>query len=290
MRYFLSAFILILAMRVCAQDDLLKELESNENKDTLTYIIQTFKGTRLVNGHSTETKQNGTLEFIISHRFGYLNSGSYNLFGLDESTIRIGLEYGFTDRFGVGVGRSSWDKTFDGYLKYKLLRQSSGTGSFPFTLTLLGSGYIETNRFSPELHGNDRLAFAGQLLMARKFSQGFSFQVAPLFLHRNAVDQTNSVNDLMAVGVGGRIRITRSMSLHAEYYARLNEKANNPYKSPVGVAFDIETGGHVFQLVFTNTVGMMERMMLTETTGDFLGGDIRFGFNITRTFQLKVDR
>ena len=270
------------------QEDLLEELEKTQGEQT-DYTIQTFKGTRVVNGHSVETKPGGALEFIISHRFGTLNSGSYNLWGLDASTIRLGLEYGITDQLGIGVGRSSLDKSYDGYLKYKLLRQASGANPFPFTLTLLGSTQYKTNKSGVDenLSSSDRTSYAVQALIARKFSPHFSFQVAPILVHRNAVDQDLFVNDLFAVGLGGRARITRSVSMHIEYYARLNEKENNPNYDAIGVGVDIETGGHVFQLVFTNSLGMMERIMVAETNEDFWDGDIHFGFNITRTFQLS---
>lgn len=289
MRHFLFALSLFLFGSAYAQDDLLSDLEKTQANET-DYVIQTFKGTRVVNGHSIETKPGGTLEFIISHRFGTLNSGSYELWGLDQSTIRLGLEYGITDRLGVGVGRSSWDKSYDSYLKYKLLRQSTGAQSFPFTMTVLGGVYyktLKTTSTEPDLSSSDRLSYAFQALLARKFSSKFSFQVAPIWVHRNAVDQDITENDIFALGLGARAKITRSVAIHAEYYPRLNEKENSPYDDAIGFGIDIETGGHVFQLVFTNAVGMMERLMVTETDGDFWDGDVRFGFNITRTFQLS---
>lgn len=287
MKNFLAAFFYIGALTTYAQEELLNELEKT-NENSTVYALQTFKGTRLVNGHSVETKPGGSLEFIISHRFGTINSGGYNLFGLDESTIRIGLEYGITDRLGIGVGRNSIDKTYDGYLKYKVLRQSKGVISMPVTMTLLGGTAIRTFKDAAnEVHGTDRLSFVSQLLIARRFSSSFSFQVAPLYVHRNVVDETQAVHDLLAIGAGGRIKLTRSVSFHAEYYARVNEKSNNPNYDPIGLGFDIETGGHVFQLIFTNTLGMTERIMAAETRGDFFNGDIHFGFNITRTFQLS---
>lgn len=283
MRHFLIIlFICPMAFAATAQEDLLSELQKN-HKDS-SFVLQTFKGTRLVNGHSVETKPAGTLEFIISHRFGTLNSGIDDFFGLDISTIRLGLEYGITDRAGIGIGRSSLDKSFDSYIKYKVLRQGPG---MPVTISAVASAYAITSKSTfPEVHGVNRIAYGAQLLVARKF-ETFSLQVAPVFLHRNAVVESEAVHDLMAIGTGGRIRLTRSLSLHAEYYARLNEKASNDFKNSFGLALDIETGGHVFQLVFTNTRGMMDRIMLTETSGDFFGGDIHFGFNITRTFQLS---
>lgn len=288
MRHFIAMFLFLCTVPAWGQDDLLKELEETQGDQT-DYTIQTFKGSRVVNGHSVETKPGGALEFIISHRFGTLNSGSYNLWGLDVSTIRLGLEYGITDRLGVGIGRSSLDKSYDSYLKYKLLRQATGANSFPITLTLLGSAQYKTYKggSDADLSSSDRTSYALQALMARKFSSGFSFQLAPVLVHRNAVDQDLFVNDLFALGLGARVKITRSMSVHAEYYARLNEKENNPNYNAIGFAIDIETGGHVFQLVFTNSLGMMERISVAETNEDFWNGDIHFGFNITRTFQLS---
>lgn len=288
MRHLFFALTLFVFVSAHAQDDLLKDLENTETNET-DYVIQTFKGTRVVNGHSTETKPGGTLEFIISHRFGTVNSGSYELWGLDQSTIRLGLEYGLTDRLGIAVGRSSWDKSYDGYLKYKLLRQSTGAKNFPFTMTLLTSMQYRTlkDATTAEMSSEDRLSYAYQALIARKFSPAFTFQVAPILVHRNAVDETQTNHDIFALGLGARVKVTRSVSVHGEYYPRLNEKENSPYYDAIGFGIDIETGGHVFQLVFTNSVGMQERLMVTETTGDFWDGDIRFGFNITRTFQLS---
>jgi hypothetical protein len=288
MRHIFFALTLLSSVSVYAQDDLLSDLEKAQAAET-DYVIQTFKGTRVVNGHSTETKPGGTLEFIISHRFGPLNSGSYELWGLDVSTIRLGLEYGITDQLGVGIGRSSFDKSYDAYLKYKVLRQATGEGSFPFTMTLLGSVQYKTlkNSSTEGFSSSDRTSYAVQALIARKFSSAFSFQIAPIWVHRNAVDQDITKNDIFALGLGLRAKVTRSVSLHAEYYPRLNENENSPYYDAIGFGIDIETGGHVFQLVFTNSVGMMERITVTETDGDFWDGDIRFGFNITRTFQLS---
>ncbi|HEY8512202.1 MAG TPA: DUF5777 family beta-barrel protein [Cyclobacteriaceae bacterium] len=288
MRLLTMVLFLFTASMVYAQEDLLEELEKQQGEQT-DITLQTFKGTRLINGHSVETKPGGALEFIISHRFGTLNSGSYNLWGLDASTIRLGLEYGITDHLGIGVGRSSFDKSYDGYLKYKLLRQASGAQAFPFTLTLLASAQYKTNKSGADegLSSSDRTSYAFQALIARKISSGFSLQLAPVLVHRNAVEQDLFVNDLVALGIGGRARITRSVSLHLEYYARLNEKEGNPNHDAIGVGIDIETGGHVFQLVFTNTIGMMERIFVAETNEDFFDGDIHFGFNITRTFQLS---
>jgi len=267
-----------------AQDDLLKELEG-ETQVHNQFVLGTFKGTRIVNGHSIETKRRGELEFMINHRFGTLNSGGYNLWGLDEANIRLGLEYGLNDQFTLGIGRSSADKTYDGYLKYKVLRQRME--GFPFTLTLQGTATYQASYLKEfeEASAQDAMAFSTQALFARKFNH-FSLQIAPTILHRNTVDQDIAVNTLFALGLGLRAKVTPSFAIHAEYYPRLNEKDNSPFHNAVGLGFDIETGGHVFQLIFTNSIGMTDRIYLAETEGSISNGDIRFGFNITRTFQV----
>ncbi len=293
MRMFYVFPALVINMMAFAQDDLLNEL--NKEEQGTQYAFATFKGTRIVNGQSVETKRKGELEFIFSHRFGLINEGAYALWGLDESVTRLGLEYGISDRFGLGIGRTSVDKTFDGYFRYKALRQSN---KFPLTVTALGSVYYKTyprNSESPyPISTEDRLAYGAQLMIARKFSPKLSLQLNPMFIHRNTVDQDVENNDDLALGFAGRYKITKSVALSGEYIFRLNAKENQPPDyvryDAVGIGIDIETGGHVFQLVFTNTLGMFERYTITETYEDFGAGDIHFGFNITRTFQLGGKR
>jgi len=271
-----------------AQDDLMKELEQSQQNET-DYAFQTFKGTRLVNGHSVETKAKGNLEFIFAHRFGRVNGGLYEMFGLDEAKVRLGLDYGITDYLSVSVGRNSVDKTMDGYLKLKALRQSKGGRNFPVTVTLLGGTAYKTLKGTlPDGSGNiNKLAYVGQALIARKFSPNFSFQLMPTIIHKNGAYQSQENNDQIALGFGGRIKVTRSIALTSEYYLRLNEPAANPYHNAFGLGIDIETGGHVFQLIMTNTRGLTERAFITETNDDWTAGDIHLGFNVTRTFQLK---
>jgi hypothetical protein len=283
----LALTLFLLPLFASAQNDLLGELE--KNTEAPAYIAQTFKGSRLVNGHTVETTGAGTLEFIFAHRFGRLNGGAYELFGLDDAFVRIGLEYGITDNLSVGVGRNSVDKTIDSYLKYKLLRQSKS--GVPVTITAFGSAAYQTSprkEDAPEgFQNSDRLAYTGQLLIARKFTSSFSLQLMPTIVHKNYVADNTGANDQVAIGVGGRIKVSRSVSLNAEYYYRVNPDASTPYKDALGFAIDIETGGHVFQIVLTNTRGMIERAFITETDGDFFDGDIHLGFNVTRAFQLK---
>jgi hypothetical protein len=273
-----------------AQDDLLKELEKSQKPET-EYVNATFKGTRLINGQTVETKGKGELEFIFSHRFGPLNSGFYNLYGLDQAYTRIGFEYGLTDRLGLGIGRNSYDKTIDSYLRYKLLRQSKGVVNMPFTVTLFGVTALKTSPRQEDINYSyttvDRLSYTGQVLIARKFSSRLSLQLMPTIVHKNTVDKTVENNDLYALGMGGRVKITRSFSLTSEYYYRLNVKTGNPYHNAIGFGMEMETGGHVFQVVLTNCNQITERAFIAETTDKFFAGQMHLGFNVTRTFQLR---
>lgn len=278
--------IYLLCTPAFAQDDLLKLL-AEEKEEATTFTTQTFKSTRLVNGQTIETKGAGELEFIFAHRFGALDSGWPELFGLDQAFVRLGLEYGITDRLGVGFGRNSVDKTMDGYVRYKLIRQSTGALDMPFSVTVLTNAAIIPKRIFPQAGTiEDRMSYTFQLLVARKFSPAFSLQVMPTLVHKNLVDQSIENNSQPALGVGGRLKVSRSMALTSEYYYRLGVPDANDSENAFGVGIDIETGGHVFQLVITNSRLLTERAFITENPG----GTWHLGFNVTRTFQVRKRR
>jgi Membrane bound beta barrel domain (DUF5777) len=284
--------VLILSLgsfALLAQDDLMKELEQNQKPET-TYVGQTFKGTRVINSQSVETKGKGELEFLFSHRFGRINEGSFNLWGLDQAFVRLGFEYGITDRLGIAIGRSSTDKTYDSYIRYKVARQSTGARNFPVTITTIGTANLKTTPSAsenPSVQFQDRLSYVAQVLIARKFSSKFSAQVMPVFVHRNVVNKLFENNDDYAIGIAGRYKITRSLALTGEYFHRLNQLKNTPYYNSLGFGLEIETGGHVFQMVFSNSLGMIDRAVVAETDGNFSNGDVHFGFNISRAFQVR---
>jgi hypothetical protein len=277
-----------------SQDDLLDLLEQEtQSEETTEYAYATFKATRIINGQSVENTAGGNLNFIIAHRFGKINDGIYELFGLDNATIRLGLEYGITDWLNVGVGRSSFLKTVDAYGKWRLVRQSSGAKNFPFTASLFsnvamnGMKWPEPDR---ENYFTSRLSFASQLLIARKFSNAFSFQLTPSYVHRNFVETKEDQNDVFAIGAGGRLKLTNRLSINAEYFYQLPGVNADKFYNSIALGIDIETGGHVFQFHVTNSKGMVEQYFIANTTGDFLNGDIYFGFNINRVFTLKKEK
>ncbi|NKI27546.1 hypothetical protein HCG49_13330 [Arenibacter sp. 6A1] len=268
----------------------LEDILEQEASDTTLLVASTFNGTRLLNGHSVETRKEGILEFLISHRFGRVNSGFDQLFGLDESNIRFGFEYAMNDRLTLAIGRSSFEKTYDVYAKYRLLQQKTGESPFPFGLTVFGSATEKTIKdYEP---GNkpsfsDRLTYTGQILLAKKINPTVSVQFAPTFIHFNTAPESIDPNDIVSLGFGTRVKISKRVSLNGEYYYNINPFDSLDVKNSIAFGVDIETGGHIFQLIFTNGVSMIEKGFIAETTGDFLKGDIHFGFNISRAFQLK---
>lgn len=268
--------------------DLLDMLGEDEPTTEFTYA--TFKTTRIINGHSVENPADGVLLFMISHRFGKLNSGAYDFFGLDQATIRLGFEYGIGERLSVGIGRSSYQKAYDGFVKYKILRQSSGDRTMPLTMTWFSSMDLFSLKWQDTERKNyfsSRLSFVHQLLLARKFSDKFSLQVSPTFIHKNLVLTEADDNDTFAMGVGGRLKLTQRVSVNAEYFYLMPGSVADNFVNPLSIGFDIETGGHVFQLHFTNTQPMFERGFITETRGKWTNGDIYFGFNLSRVFTIK---
>ena len=273
-----------------AQDEGGSLLDLIEEEETTNYASASFKSTHIINSQSIENVSEGVLDFRISHRFGTLNSGINNLYGLDQATIRLGFDYGITDRLMIGFGRSSVQKALDGSVKYKLLRQSTGKKTMPVTLSLyasIASNMLEWADAERENYFTSRLTYTYQMLLGRKFSEGTSLMIMPTMVHRNLVESTAVKNDVYIIGIGGRQKLTNRLAITGEYYYVIPDQIADIYHNSLSVGIDIETGGHVFQLQFTNSIGMIDKSFMTETTGEWGNGDIHFGFNISRVFTLK---
>ena len=267
--------------------DLFKSQDAQDKKDKQTqidYTTATFKTTRLINGQSIENLGAGILDVKISHRFNPINEGAYTLYGLDNASMRMGVDYGINKWLMVGVGRSTFEKTYDFLAKAKLLRQSTGKVNMPFSLNYAGSMIWKTIKDPSLTNYADRLSYSHQLIIARKFNDFFSLQLAPTFVHYNSVLHTSQPNDYYSLGVGGRLRLSRRVNLTSEYYYRFTKEEG--YVNSFSVGFDIETGGHVFQFHFTNSTGMTDRTFIEETVNKWSDGGIRFGFNIARVFTI----
>ena len=268
---------------IFAQDDLMQLL----NDDSNYKISSTFKGLKIVNSQSVELVNKGDLLFLIQHRFGTLNSGAYNLYGLDNAQVRFGLDYGLNDWSSIGLGRSSFLKTIDANAKIKLVSQSKGEDFFPFSIVWYSSAFFKQaiwkDMRADDYLFSDQMSYVQQVLVARKINSALSLQLSPTLVHKNIVNQGED-NDLMSVGFGARHKLTSRISLNAEYFLQLGKESSI---NPLSLGVDIETGGHVFQLHLSNSAAMFERAFIHETNGKWSNGDIYFGFNISRVFTLK---
>jgi len=283
--------LLAFADTLQAQDSsLLTLLNDSLNSHTAPdKVTGTFKATQFVNMPTIESPAKRTLQFLIMHRFGQLSDGAYQLFGLDNAEIRFGLDYGITNRLSAGVGRSSLDKTYDANFKLKLLSQT--TGKMPVSVSLyelLTYTGFPKNSEKPFLTPKFRSAYTSQLLIARKFTSKLSLQVSPALIHFNLVPAPTDKNTLLAAGFGGRMKFTKRMSIDAEYnYLPGSQVVSSKVYNSLSAGLDIETGGHVFQFIFSNSRGMIGPYYLAKTAGQWQKGNIYFGFNISRSFNFN---
>lgn len=265
--------------------DLLDDMPAEE---ITNYTTATFKANRVINGHSIEMVKKNEFDFKISHRFGFVNTGAYELFGLDQATMRIGGDYGITDRINVGLGRSNEAKTYDGFVKFKLLRQSNGEKVMPVSVVAISHMGISTLKWTVPDRENffsSRMHYTHQILLARKFNESFSLQLVPTMVHKNLIDSSHYSNDILSIGFAMRQKLTQRVSVNLEYYYLIPGALPADRVAPLSLGFDIETGGHVFQLFFTNAHAAYEKAFLTDTRGKWSDGDIRFGFNVSRMFS-----
>jgi hypothetical protein len=275
---------------VLAQDttDLLSLVD--KGKAPKEYIKAAFKSPWVINSHSVSFLSPGTMDFRILHRFGPIDQGINTLFGLDQASMRIGFDFGITRNLMAGFGRSTYKKELDGFIKYAPIMQSTGEGQMPFTLALVAGMTINTMEWadtSIENYFSSRLNYYFQAIIGRKFSESFTLQLMPTMVHKNIVPLQTQPNDVFALGVGGRIKVSKRVAFTCDYSYRINPEENDIFHNPLSVGVDIETGGHVFQLHLSNAVGMNEPTLITETIGSWDKGEIRFGFNLSRVFQLK---
>ena len=273
-----------------AQDQDMLDL-IKDDKPQKEYVEAAFKSSRVIMSHSMEMLKPGVLDFRILHRFFPVNTPN-SFGGFDHANIRLGLDYAISKNLTVGIGRTSYlpRKDADGFIKYRVIQQAKGEKQIPISLVAVAGITARTAKWdntTQENHFSSRLGYYGQVIIGRKFSEAFTLQLMPSIVHRNLVPSTPDPNDTYAVGTGGRIKISRRTSFNFDYYYVINKDKSSTTYNPLSLGFDIETGGHVFQLHFTNAVGMNERTFITDTINDWGKGDIQFGFNISRAFQIK---
>jgi hypothetical protein len=287
----------ILSLGSLHAQDLLSEIGTDE-KPAREFSSAAFKSTRLINFHTLETVGPKTLDFRISHRFGPINSGSYDAWGIDgPANIRLGLEYSYNGRLMFGIGRSSYEKMVDGFLKFRLLRQTTDN-SMPVSVTLLSAAYRTALKdpaaavgLDKYYYGIDRYSYCHQIIIGKKFSPGFSLQIAPWFVHYNLVDNITDKNDAFGLSAATRIKFSKRSAITFEYAWRFPNDFvldKEKYHDSFSIGYELETGGHVFQVHLTNSFGIVENQFLARTTDTWSDGGIRLGFNISRVFTVPA--
>jgi hypothetical protein len=279
----LNILFFLLPFLTLAQEDLLDEIDTDSI--VIGYEQAAFKGLKIVNFESTKMISKKQLYFVVSHRFGSIKTGIGDFFGLDQAVTRLNFIYGISDAVNIGISRSSFQRTYETSLKLRLIRQKQqGT---PITLVLFNSVMLNSSldkEVLPGLKFEHKLSYATQALISSKLNRNLSLQIVPTFFHDNLVALDEQDNSQFAIGIGGRHKLTKRWSVNVDYGLHLNRATNSPFKNPLSIGFDLETGGHVFQLHFTNAQPMNVNTFLGQATGDWSDADIFFGFNLSRVF------
>lgn len=288
---FIILFCGISVLHVKAQDDLLALVEKDKPKKE--FVKYAFKSPRVIMGHSMEFLNPGTLDVRILHRFGPLDQGVKNFFGLDQASMRMGFDYGILRNLMVGVGRSTFNKELDGFIKFAPVLQSRGPKSFPLTIAAVAGMTMNSMPWADPTRKNfftSRLGYYFQTVIGRKFSEKVTLQITPTLVHENLVALETQSNDIFALGFGGRFKLSKRVAFTFDYFHNFNGLVEDVTFDPISVGFDIETGGHVFQLHFSNSSGMNERAFINQTNGNWADKQVHFGFNLSRVFQVKKNK
>jgi len=275
---------------------LMNQLETKNSEHNIHYITATFKYTRIIDGQSVENLPARVLDFRILHRFGPLSAGLYNFFGLDYSpfNVKIGFDYGITNNFMIGIAHSGYDKLYDAFFKWRILRQSTGAKNAPVSISFVPTfafNTLDPSQIDPAVKPDSateikRTSYVLQLLIARKFSEGLALQVMPSYIHADNISYFHSKPDILAIGIAGRQRLSRMIEVNAEYYYQVPGLKAPGSHNALSLGIAIGTGGHVFELLISNSQGLTEKSFITETNGRWDNAGALFGFNISRVFQL----
>ena len=291
MKIILSVLCISFSVMSYAQDNLLSLIEDGDTEPK-EFVTNAFKSSRVINGHSIELLGKGVMDVRILHRFGTLNSGFKNLYGLDQANMRLGFDYGLFNNLTIGVGRSNVGKEWDGFIKFRPIWQSRGPNSFPVSVIVI-CGVTASSQLSGNIDSiakqffSNRIAYYNELIVGRKFSERLTIQLSPVVVHRNLVVSQAESNDAYALGVGARYKLSKRVAFVMDYHYIIDGLDKKIFHDPLSIGFDIETGGHVFQLHFSNATGMNERAFICNTTGQWGKGEIRFGFNLSRVFTVS---
>ena len=283
MKQIFTSTFLICTLIVFSQDELLSEIDTVIEEPT--YASAVFKGLKVINFESTKLVAKKGFNFIVSHRFGTVKKGFQNLFGLDEAVTHLNFVYGLSDNINISASRSSNQKIYEVATKFRLVNQQAG--KIPLTVvgytSVLANTSLDTDNL-PKLEFKHRLSYVAQLLVSRKMNNNLSLILSPTFFHDNYLTDDFQENSQYGIGFGGRYKLGKRWSLNMEYGVHLNRSENSLYKNPFSIGVDLETGGHVFQLLFTNSQSMNTNGVFGTSTGEWGESDVYFGFNLARSF------
>lgn len=313
MKKFLFILFSSCSLAAAAQDNLLKMLDTAGTDKSVNRVTATFKTTKVISMQTPQTMGKGELDFRITHRFGNIgeesNGGVHTLYGWDAiSDVRFSFDYGITRNLQIGVARNKMAENLDGAVKWRFLEQTTDN-KVPLTLCVYSIASLSPVRKEQLYAGADstwaadsakfahRMVYTTQLVIARKFTPWLSVAITPSYTHRNYVlsrinasNLSVDENDLFSVGAGIRLKISRSVSILADYFYVMSDYRKNnpavPYYNPLAVGIEIETGGHVFHVDFTNASGITENYLIPNSPDSWAKGGYKFGFNISRVFQI----
>lgn len=271
---------LVSSVLAYSQEDLLKDIDTVSTANISS--PPAFKALQIVTGQSTKLTAKNEWYVVIAHRFGDVSEGFNNFFGLDDASTKLGVIYGVTDAVSLSISRETNMKTFEFGAKYRLLKQNDD-----IPVDIVGYNVMAMNtdldkENYPYLKFGDRLSYLSQALISRRFNENFSLQLTPSYVHKNLYEPTVENKNQFLTGVGGRYKISKRISINAEYFVNFDN--HSFYKNPLSLGMDIETGGHVFQLLFSNSQLNSDIGYLTNATGKWEKGQIFFGFNLYRVF------
>lgn len=285
-------FFLFIPLGVFAQTTTeLDELLDKELPEQV-YVNNAFKSSRVINAQSMEMLGEGVLDFRILHRFGLVKNGISDLFGLDQASMRMGFDYGLTKDLTIGIGRSTFQKELDGFIKYRIIHQQTGQRIIPFSVVAIAGATLQTAHFTNNAFNQfeNRLGYYTQIILGSKINEQFTLQFAPTYVHRNLVELKIDKNNMVALGIGGRAKISKRTAIVLDAHPIIYGARSGYNKMPLSIGVDIETGGHVFQLHLSNARGMNEKSFITETLQDWGKGEFQFGFNLSRVFTIKENQ
>ncbi|PKP39224.1 MAG: hypothetical protein CVT98_02695 [Bacteroidetes bacterium HGW-Bacteroidetes-15] len=243
-----------------------------------------FESSSLIDNQTNVLFNKGTLEMVMNHRFGLINGGENDLAGIWGATnIRIAFAYSITDRITVGYGTTKDNRLQDFSLKGAILRQTRGN-EMPVSVTYYGNFTIDARKKENFFNTQDRYSSFNELIIARRFSRVLSFQVSPSWSHFNIVEDYMH-NDVIALAVGGRVKISPSMSLMAEYTQAITTYEQKSPDPGISAGIEFSTGSHAFQIYLANYKGIIPQKNIMFNQNNFFKGDFLIGFNITRLWH-----